>query len=684
MREVTNLKYKLKYFLAFILFFFISSSIVAQDNKASSLYDNIYSLRELANNQKLDDSSRVVAAREAIKLSELTNRDSTLLKSNRILSYLFLVLGETDSLYRINHKNLKLATRLRDTLKMAYAYENLAYHFYEKTKPDSSYFYYYKARKFYDYKNNKRNVAAVLLNMANIQESEGDFIGSEINSIKGIEILKQIPKNDDVHDLLWSMYNNIGIASGELNRYDKAIEYHTKAKSYSNKIKGDYQSNLFSQVNIAIVYKRKGDYKEAVRRFLKILEDKTIRDKEASTYGSLLSNLAMCKSFDESNSYEEIDSLFRESLKVLSKVGKKDVDMMFAYEQFSEFFLKKGEKDSAQHYVDKAYDLSLELGEIRTTLNALIIKSKIDEGEDSKKHLFEHIKRSDSLLLRERLIRNKFARIDFETDEILQENEEMSRQLLLLIVGSAILLITGFFFYLLKVQKEKNNELLFAQKQQEANAEIYNLMLSQQDRIDEVRSLEKKRISEELHDGILGRLFGARLSLDSLNMSIAPDAIESRGGYINELKCIEQDIRKVSHDLNTDFIANSGFVDIINTLVETQSLAYNLKYTVNVSEDINWDSIANTTKIHFYRIIQESLHNIYKHANATEVSIVFIEKNNIIFLNIEDNGSGFQVDKAKRGIGLKNISSRVNDISGVLGIESIINKGTLIKIEIPN
>ena len=61
-------------------------------------------------------------------------------------------------------------------------------------------------------------------------------------------------------------------------------------------------------------------------------------------------------------------------------------------------------------------------------------------------------------------------------------------------------------------------------------------MLSQQEKIDEARSVEKNRISQEIHDGILGRLFGARLSLDSLNLVKTDEAISKRSNYISELK----------------------------------------------------------------------------------------------------------------------------------------------------
>ena len=147
---------------------------------------------------------------------------------------------------------------------------------------------------------------------------------------------------------------------------------------------------------------------------------------------------------------------------------------------------------------------------------------------------------------------------------------------------------------------------------------------------------------------------------------------------------IEQDIRKVSHDLNTDFIAHSGFLDIIETLVETQTLAYNLKSTIKADQDINWDTISNKTKIHFYRIVQESLQNIYKHANATRVDILFKQQNNLISLAIKDDGSGFDENKTKKGIGLKNMKSRVKEIKGVLNIQTKASHGTTIEIRVPN
>ena len=209
-------------------------------------------------------------------------------------------------------------------------------------------------------------------------------------------------------------------------------------------------------------------------------------------------------------------------------------------------------------------------------------------------------------------------------------------------------------------------------------------MLTQQDKIEEGRAQEKKRISEELHDGILGRLFGTRLSLDSLNENVDKDTVQNRSEYIKELKAIEEEIRKISHDLNTDFVSGSKFFDIIKTLVENQTKAYNLDYELNKKDDINWEDIPNKTKINFYRIIQESLQNIYKHADAKLVKINFELKNDYILLEITDDGSGFDINRVKKGIGLKNIASRVKDLGGDLNINSMRGNGTTILVLIPN
>ena len=82
-------------------------------------------------------------------------------------------------------------------------------------------------------------------------------------------------------------------------------------------------------------------------------------------------------------------------------------------------------------------------------------------------------------------------------------------------------------------------------------------------------------------------------------------------------------------------------------------------------------------------MVQESLQNIYKHANAKTVEISFQRKKSVICLAISDDGIGFDPNKSKKGIGLKNINSRVKELSGTVSFHSKIDQGTTITVNIP-
>jgi len=678
----------------YLIFLLLSINVFAQKEELSTIIE----YRSNTKNNDLSIEERYESAYNAIRLSKKLNVDSTILKSQKSLSYLFLINGEIDSLYPINHLNLSLAKKIRDSSAIANANQILGYYFHDKFKSDSAYYYYYKAVKGYRKLSNLENQCSILLNMADIQETERDYIGSEINAINAIEIAESLPNNDWKYDKLWKLNNLLAIASGKLKQYNKSLEYHNKALKFSAKIKDSYDLDLYSLVNIANVHRRSGNYKEAIKRYNSLLKTKKrLKDKDISTYAIILSGLAYAKFLKGDITNSELEDLYRESLRI-SISEKDDVEIISASLFFSEYFYNIKEKDSALHYVNRAYQLGKELNVNEFVILALELKSKIEPAVDAKRYLLERIKLSDSLQKKERAIRNKFARIEYETEEVKQENLEVkeenlevkeenlqiTRQRLWLLLVTGILAITLFLLYIIKTQREKNKELELAQKQQEFNEEIYNLMLSQQEKIDQGRAQEKKQISQELHDGVLGRLFGVRLSLDSLNFSKTDEAIETRSNYIEELQSIEQDIRKVSHELNTDFVTSSGYFDIVKALVEKQTKAYNLEYSLEENNDINWESLTNKVKMHCYRIIQESLQNVYKHAKGSRVDISFEQIEDQLKLIIKDDGAGFDIGKAKKGIGLKNMYARVNAIKGELRINSKLNKGTELTIQVPN
>jgi len=664
-----------------VLIILISPQLLyAQRN--NKILDSIYELRKLANTDDVSVVNKIKFAKRAYDLSIQTKLDSTILESGRDLSYAYVIGNDFENYRFYNHKNLKLANKLQDTLAIANLNEHLGYYHYSVSRSDSAYYYYYNALKLYNYLKNPLKQVDILYSMANMQETEKDYAGSEKNAVQALKLLNGLPETNDNLIMSRALNNLLALISERLERREEAIEYYNKTIEISKKIDNSRYYYLNSINNLAYTFEGQGELKRALNIYTEIAEEPKLIEIDPELYVIAIGNVARVKFMLDKNNARESKKMLFNALHITESNGD-DLNKMGIYGFLADIYDKTNQKDSALYFSKKTYDLATQLNSNIEKLQSLKLLGQLESGLKGIEYLNEHIRLSDSLLKNERQARDKFTRIEFETDQIIAEKEQISKERLIFLLSSIGLLIGAILIYIIISQRAKNKQLRFNQLQQEANEEIYNLMLAQQNKIEEGRTVEKKRISKELHDGILGKLFGTRLSLDSLNMVNTPDAIKTREKYLNGLKNIEEEIRKISHDLSNDFVSDSNFVDIISALIETQTQAYNLKYSFENDASINWDDFPNKTKIHIYRMLQETLQNIYKHANANEVKISFKLKNNVILMSIEDDGGGFNVNKARKGIGLKNIDSRVNEIGGIAKVFSEINKGTKFEISIP-
>ncbi|WP_347923986.1 tetratricopeptide repeat protein [Pontimicrobium sp. SW4] len=647
-----------------------------------SKIDSINVLRKLSRNSKQDLEGRLLHAKNAVRLSKELKLDSTILKSNINLSFMYLNLDNLDLFRSTNHENLKLAQKLKDSMALGTANRSLGWYHAQVMNNDSAYHYYYNAEKIYYELKDIRNQGEVLLNMADIQEIAKDYKGSEETAVEAIRLIESLPKNDRTLDVLWKLYNLLAVISERLEKHNEAIKNYNECINIAKDMSDPLYFNLNTKNNIGFSYSQMGDYSKALSIYEELISDERLIDVDPELYPTVLGNIAYTRFLKKDSDVEGIEEQFKLAYKISDSLNY-SLGLMEITKDMAEFYFSIDKKDSAFLLSKENYKLGKETNSNDIVLKSLKLMSDIEGGSLGKYYLDEYIKLNDSLVQNERAARDKFARIEFDTDKIEENNLQLSKERQLLLLISIGLLISLTLLYVIISQRAKNRKLKFIQQQQETNEEIYNLMLTQQDKVEEGRTHEKKRISEELHDGILGKLFGTRLSLDSLNLVQTEDAAKSRSQYIDQLKTIEAEIRKISHDLNSDFIADSSFIDIVKALVETQTAAYNLKYEFLNDNDIDWEEIPNKTKIHIYRMLQETMQNIYKHANATLVKISFQLKNNVILCTIEDDGSGFNVNKARKGIGLKNINSRINEIEGKVEVYSKIDIGTIIKIFIP-
>jgi signal transduction histidine kinase len=587
-------------------------------------------------------------------------------------------INEIEKYKYVTKKIIDASVQKNDSSSLAKAYSFLGDYYSYKFISDSAYSYYLKAEKIYKILHDDIKTAKALLNKGILQYNEGDYSGSEISCIKALKYLRN--SNEDL--IVYEANNVLGTIYGEINEYDKAIEYHLKAIKIAenSNIYDGYHAKSTSLNNLGYSYKNMNNHYEAIKKFKIALLDKNIFYEKTNLYAALKDNLAYSQ-FKTGN-LKDLPKLFYESLKIRDSL-KIIPGLIISKLHLSEYYTFKNDTSKALSFAKQSYETAKENN---LSKDVLLCLKQLSVVNPQKIDLYssEYIRVNDSLQLAERKIRNKLGRIEFETEEITIEKDKLKEQQKTMIyIGLGVFLI-GVFIFVIRFQAAKNRELLLVQEQQKANEEIYQLMLNQQNKIEEVRQSEKKRIAQELHDGVLGKLFGTRMNLGVLNNKNDEKAVASRVVFIDELKTLEQEIREISHDLNSEKTAVfNNFVVMVTHFFETQKTVCTAVITFAMDPKIEWNWVDNMAKINFYRILQEAFQNINKHANAQNVSATFTKVNDLIQLEIKDDGIGFNYARKKKGIGLQNMNSRINNSGGNMQIETEIGSGTLLKFELP-
>ena len=220
-----------------------------------------------------------------------------------------------------------------------------------------------------------------------------------------------------------------------------------------------------------------------------------------------------------------------------------------------------------------------------------------------------------------------------------------------LLIAAVILGIFLIFFIVTIIRHQQKNQALQKEK---INAEI--------------RTLEKERtrIASDLHDDLGPVLSAVKLLINNVDLDSEEDKL-SLAKATQYIDSILAQLRTISNNLMPQALIHKGLV-------------------VALEEFISELSIEPTEGIHLYRIIQEVIRNAEKHANASEMNISMHANDGKLVLVIKDNGKGFDTkdpETLHRGLGLKNILSRVDTLKGNMYLESGPRKGTEYTIEIP-
>ncbi len=189
---------------------------------------------------------------------------------------------------------------------------------------------------------------------------------------------------------------------------------------------------------------------------------------------------------------------------------------------------------------------------------------------------------------------------------------------------------------------------------------------------------ERSRTAKELHDGVASLLVATKLQIEGYSKRCLPH--QGMPEVMHLMDAAIQEIRGISHNLAPEMIFNEGLSYALKSYCSRMSRA-NQTIQCYIQGDIN--TLEKEVQLHIYRIIQEAVSNLVKHASASEGLVQLILHQGQLCLSIEDNGKGFTLEgRHQVGLGLKNLESRVVSLGGTLAIISKENEGTSLNIEI--
>lgn len=201
---------------------------------------------------------------------------------------------------------------------------------------------------------------------------------------------------------------------------------------------------------------------------------------------------------------------------------------------------------------------------------------------------------------------------------------------------------------------------------------------------------ERRRVARELHDELGGALSVLKLRLSSIGKNLQEDQVKLREQCETDLKYIDdiiESVHRLSRDLSPSILQDFGLSAALHWLTNNFGKNYNIKVEFKITIDID-HLFSQEAQIGIYRILQEALTNIGKHAQAKNVSVVIKKHDDRISFVLEDDGRGFDVtqavtkDATERGLGLATMDERARMLGGFLDLSSQ-GKGTRITFSVP-
>lgn len=362
--------------------------------------------------------------------------------------------------YRLEHLNTPSLNQYVKTNSLLLDYSGEF--FWNQNRLDSAYHYYYQAYKSYDLLKDSLRAGNMLLNTAIIQKNSRDYTGSESASFKALSYLE----STDNERRMASVFNNLGIIYMYFEDYQNALKYHSKAYKIRRELTRGKILELHSLNNIGNVYKKKKDFKEAILFYTRALEKDSVLQKYPKIAAMLTDNFAHAQFLN--GEYKRLPQLFFKALKIRDSIN--DVPgTIVSYLHLGEYYKKKGNKETAINYLQKAQKTAEAILYPKDQIEAM---GKLIDLYPSSKGL-QIAKRiiylQDSIQKVDRMAKDQYSRIRYETlkkekiillqEKKLQEKElDIKRRTIIFLVIIIIVIAFALISLLLWFKKYRQRQ----------------------------------------------------------------------------------------------------------------------------------------------------------------------------------------------------------------------------------
>ncbi|MGG9962349.1 ATP-binding protein [Ferruginibacter sp. SUN106] len=582
-------------------------------------------------------------AKQGGRLSEQLHYTAGSMKYNKRMMYLYATIMQHDSAIWYGKQILKIATETKDSLNIGIAYITLG--------------------ERYNFKS--------------------DYETGIEYSLKGVRIIERLDTSSKTRATL-----NASMAANYLmiKDYKKSIEFGEKTEILDRKNK-NYKSLTCTLLNLGNAYDASGQDTKAIEVYKESL---SLCDQYNFPSFVAMNCEGMVEIMDRQNNLEQVKYYAEKGLATAIKIAD-SFNIMSCYQNLSVYYLKTNQHAKAKELLFKALAISKanDYKEARGTIS-LSLSNVLYADHDyalASQYQREATKIKEDIFTESMAQKHANEEVKFETEKKeaqikLQQAELRQKNIFnyFLIAGAAallLILLLGFRNYRnrQKLQQVKIDEL---EKERQLTATEAVLKGEEQ---------ERTRLAKDLHDGLGGMLSGIKFSLSNMkgNLIMTPDNTQAFERSIDMLDSSIKEMRRVAHNMMPEILLKYGLDIALKEFcneIDYSGVIHLSYHSISMDKTV----IDQTTAVTIYRVVQELVNNVIKHAAAKNVLVQVhaSEQEKQLAVTVEDDGKGFDIALLQQspGIGWSNIQHRIDFLKGKIDINSEPGKGTSVLIEI--